>query len=128
MDHCLIWLRLSLVSLAVAVLLGAFGAHGLESQVTAERLATWQTAQYYHVMVSLIVLILVVASERWRVPLWSLRLLIAGGILFSGSLYVLVLADLAWLGAVTPIGGVLLIAGLFLAAIGCCRINHPPSS
>lgn len=127
MDHRLTWLRLSMVSLALAIVLGAFGVHGLESHVTAARLATWQTAQYYHVIVSIILLILAVASDRWRVPRWSLRLLVAGGLLFSGSLYVLVLADQSWLGAITPLGGMFLIAGLFLAAIGCCRINHPPS-
>lgn len=127
MDHRLTWLRLSMVSLALAIVLGAFGVHGLESHVTAARLTTWQTAQYYHVIVSIILLIFAVASDRWQVPRWSLRLLVAGGLLFSGSLYVLVLADQSWLGAITPLGGMFLIAGLFLAAIGCCRINHPPS-
>lgn len=121
------FVRLCFVSLALAMALGAFGAHGLASMVSPERLETWDTANRYHVWTSLILLCVCIARDQWRVPVWSVRLITAGGVIFAGSLYVLVLTGLSWFGAITPIGGIFLISGLFVAAIGCCRHNSPPS-
>ena len=94
---------------ALAVALGAFGAHGLEDRlVETGRVETWKTAAFYH-LVHAVVMLVLVGRSAWRPLPW---LLFAGGIaVFSGSLYLLCLTGLSWLGAITPIGGLLLIAG-----------------
>jgi uncharacterized membrane protein YgdD (TMEM256/DUF423 family) len=101
---------------ALAVGLGAFGAHGLEEfLVRSGRLDTWHTAVFYHLVHAVAMLVLVLAPD-WRPRPWSL---FAGGVtVFSGSLYLLCLTQAGWLGAVTPIGGVLLIAGWVWLAVG----------
>ena len=98
---------------AVAVALGAFGAHGLEGAVTPERLETWRTGAQYHLAHALAgVAAGVLAALRGSAAAhWAGRLFLAGIALFSGSLYALVLLDLPVLGAVTPLGGVAFIAG-----------------
>ena len=96
---------------ALAVALGAFGAHGLEGVVTAERLATWRTGATYHLAHSVAAALAgLVATQRAR-ALWAGRLFLLGVVLFSGSLYALVLLDLPLLGAVAPLGGLSFIAG-----------------
>ncbi len=105
------------VSGGVAVAAGAFGAHALRALVTPERLETWRTGASYH---QLHAVLGVVAALWGRESLWARRaavLFLVGTVLFAGSLYALVLLDVAWLGAVTPLGGVAFIAGwLALAA------------
>lgn len=105
--------RASAVLGALAVGLGAFGAHGLETYLTETgRTGTWETAVLYH-LVHAAVLLLLSLMRPWRPEAWiSLAL---GLVIFSGSLYILCLSQQTWLGAITPIGGLLLIAGwLFL--------------
>ena len=82
---------------AIAVAAGAFGAHGLEGHVTPERLATWKTGASYHLVHAAVLYALTLGKPN---P-WSFRLFTAGIVLFSGSLYLLVLLDKPWLGAVT---------------------------
>lgn len=106
---------------ALAVVLGAFGAHGLKDAVTPEHLAIWETAARYHLIHA--VLLVVVAGRPERTNRWTYPLILTGTAVFAGSLYLMVglgalLGDttpaaqqLRLLGAVTPIGGVLLIAG-----------------
>ncbi|NBD38594.1 MAG: DUF423 domain-containing protein [Verrucomicrobia bacterium] len=102
-------LRISAVAGAVAVGLGAFGAHGLEDFLTESgRRETWNTAVLYH-MVHSVVLLLLAMAATWRPKTWGL--VFAGIALFAGSLYLLCLTQATWLGAVTPVGGLLLIAG-----------------
>ncbi len=110
----------------LGVVLGAFGAHTLESRVMPERLEVFETGVRYQMYHALGLLILAWVYSEW--PAWQLAwsgyLLIAGILVFSGSLYLLVLTDTPWLGAVTPIGGLSLIAGwiFFLwAAVGGVR-------
>ncbi|WP_462329048.1 DUF423 domain-containing protein [Thiohalocapsa halophila] len=106
----------------VAVLFGAFGAHGLESKVSAERLAVWETgAQYlgWHATTLLAVALLGAhhSGTLLRVAGWALAL---GAAVFSGSLFLLVLTDTPAWGAVTPFGGLALAVGwgaLALAAV-----------
>lgn len=107
--------------LALGVLLGAFGAHGLEGQVTPERLDTWNTAALYHLVNSAGLTSLGVLNEvsPERVRRGALHLLTAGILIFSGSLYALVLLDIGWLGAITPFGGIsLVIAWLWIGLEG----------
>ena len=106
--------------LALAVALGAFGAHGLKSQLSNDMIQTYKTGvdyHFYHALGLLLIGILAVSfpSELMK---WSAILLTAGIILLSGSLYVLAVSGIKWLGAITPIGGLSFIAGwvlLFLA-------------
>jgi uncharacterized membrane protein YgdD (TMEM256/DUF423 family) len=108
---------------ALAVALGAFGAHAPERWVTAERLETWDTAVRYHFFHALGMAVLALWRDRSEDP-WvraASVLLLAGIGIFSGSLYLLVLLDVAWLGAITPIGGVFLISGWLLSAAAVLR-------
>jgi uncharacterized membrane protein YgdD (TMEM256/DUF423 family) len=115
------WIMVAAVSGALAVMAGAFGAHGLRARATAEQLSAWTTASQYHLLHSVVLLALALfaASTAKSVTLPA-ALLSAGVVLFSGSIYLLVLSEMRWLGPVTPIGGLLLIAG-WLAMLGLLR-------
>jgi uncharacterized membrane protein YgdD (TMEM256/DUF423 family) len=110
---------------ALAVGLGAFGAHALEARLSADAVATFETAvryQFYHVVGLLAV---VVAIDRWpaaqRLSVWSGWLFVVGMVIFSGSLYLLVATGIRWLGAITPIGGVAFIVGWIMLAVSAWR-------
>jgi uncharacterized membrane protein YgdD (TMEM256/DUF423 family) len=106
----------------LGIALGAFGAHGLRERLTPDLLAVWKTAveyQFYHALALLLVGLL--ASQRPSIALTNAGICFALGVLiFSGSLYTLALSGQRWLGAITPIGGLLFLAGwalLFWAAL-----------
>ena len=104
---------------AIAVMAGAFGAHTLAELVTPKRLETFETAaryQMYHALGLLAVGWLIEQRSELKQLRWVGLLFIVGIGLFSGSLYVLVLTDTGWLGAITPFGGVAFIAGWLLLA------------
>lgn len=108
------------VFLALAVAIGAFGAHGLKSHISTEMLQVYKTGVEYHFYHALgLLLVGVLAYIMPSVYLkWSAIFLSAGIILFSGSLYVLAISGIKWLGAITPLGGLSFIAGwimLFIA-------------
>ena len=102
------------------MVLGAFGAHALKAQLSAEALSIWQTAVQYHFWHALALLAVALAgSGPWfKVSAW---LLIAGLFLFSGSLYALALGAPRELGMVTPLGGVALILGWLAFAVAAIR-------
>lgn len=117
-------LLLAACSGAVAVALGAFGAHGLKRRLGTDMLAVWETAVQYHLLHTL---------ALFGVGLWLLQrpgsgaatgglLFAVGTLLFSGSLYMLALGGPRWLGPVTPLGGVCLIAGWLVLAWSAWRI------
>jgi uncharacterized membrane protein YgdD (TMEM256/DUF423 family) len=114
-------MRTGLWLLALAVIFGAFGAHGLKAMVTPDRLETWDTAVRYHAWMSLV--LVATGSASFQFSNWAYRLIIAGLLVFSGSLYLLVLLDISVLGAITPIGGFLMIAGIVIAAITCRKAD-----
>ncbi|MDZ4699370.1 MAG: DUF423 domain-containing protein [Rhodothermales bacterium] len=102
----------------VAVMAGAFGAHGLRDLVTPERLATFETAArylMYHGLALVVVGWMMTTMPRTGLT-WTARLFLAGSALFSGSLFALVLFDWPALGIVTPLGGVAFIAGWLVLA------------
>lgn len=103
---------------AAGVGLGAFGAHGLRAVMEPAMLANWETGVRYHMYAALALLALGLRPEQRRAPWFVL----AGAVVFAGSLYVMALTGARWLGAITPIGGVLLIAGLLLAAVDVRRV------
>jgi uncharacterized membrane protein YgdD (TMEM256/DUF423 family) len=93
----------------LGVALGAFGAHGLhELLVKNQRLDTWETAVFYHLVHAVVLLSLSWGSHLPRI---TARLFIAGIIVFSGTLYILALTNIRWLGAITPLGGLALLGG-----------------
>jgi len=96
--------------MATGVALGAFGAHGLDGRVDADLLSTWRTASDYHQMGALGLLALGIRPLPPALSRPGL-LIAAGTLIFSGSLYALVLTELRWLGALTPLGGLSLIVG-----------------
>ncbi|MBI2218861.1 MAG: DUF423 domain-containing protein [Candidatus Rokubacteria bacterium] len=106
------------LSAGLAVVLGAFAAHGLRGRLPADLLATFETGARYHMYHALALFAVAWASGRW--PSASLTaagwLFLAGTALFSGSLYVLAVTGQRWLGAITPFGGVAFIAGWLLLA------------
>ena len=97
---------------------GAFGAHTLEQYVTPERLQVFETGVRYQMYHALALLFAGWAVGQWpgRKVRWSGYLFVGGMVLFSGSLYLLVLTGTSWLGAITPLGGVAFLAGWFLLA------------
>jgi uncharacterized membrane protein YgdD (TMEM256/DUF423 family) len=106
------WITIAAVSGALAVVAGAFGAHGLQARVGAEQVASWTTASQYHLVHSLVLLALALyAAQSGKSITWPGWLFTAGIVLFSGSIYGLVLTSAKWLGPVTPLGGLSLIAG-----------------
>ncbi len=111
----LLMARMGLIALTLAVICGAFGAHALESKVTEDRLETWETAVRYHAWMSLLMVGLGLSS--FKVSSWGFWLVCSGVLIFSGSLYGLVLLNLGVLGTVAPVGGALMVAGLLLSAI-----------
>ena len=111
----LLMTRTGLVALILAIICGAFGAHGLESIATEDRLETWETAVRYHAWMSLLMVGFGVSS--FKMSSWGFWLVCSGVLIFSGSLYGLVLLDLGVLGAVAPVGGAFMIAGLLLSTI-----------
>lgn len=98
---------------ALAVGSGAFGAHALKSRLAPDMLAVWQTASHYHLVHAVALVALAVGAKD---PGRSWNVLLAGGVLFSGSLYALALSGIRGLGAITPIGGALLVLGWSLLA------------
>lgn len=108
------------VLLALAVAIGAFGAHGLKAHLSQEMLQAYRTGVEYHFYHALGLLLIGVLSVLYPSNLlnWSAFLLTLGIILFSGSLYLMAITGIKWLGAITPIGGLSFIAGwvfLFLS-------------
>jgi uncharacterized membrane protein YgdD (TMEM256/DUF423 family) len=113
------------INAALVVMLGAFGALGLQTKISAEMLAVYQTGVHYHLFhaLGLLVVGLVATQIADSTYLkWSGWLMLAGIVLFSGSLYVLNISGLRRLGMVTPTGGI-----AFYPDLGAIRHRHPES-
>ena len=98
----------------IGVLLGAFGAHALAAKLSADMQAIWHTAvqyQFYHALALLAVGVLARQGMAGASVTTATVCFALGTLIFSGSLYVLAFSGIRWLGAITPIGGVLLIVG-----------------
>lgn len=98
----------------LAVVLGAFGAHGLKDLLASHQMAgIWEKAVFYHFIHAVVLFVLAFRSSGIGGPWWSFLI---GIILFSGSLYLLALTQWKWFGAITPLGGLSFLAGwLWLA-------------
>lgn len=102
-------IRMAAILGALAVGLGAFGAHGLKDVLARNGTAAiWQTAVFYHFIHAVMLYVLADRTGRSAGPWLSF---LVGILIFSGSLYTLALTNIRWLGAITPLGGVSFIVG-----------------
>jgi uncharacterized membrane protein YgdD (TMEM256/DUF423 family) len=103
--------RIAAATGLLAVALGAFGAHGLKNLLAQNGTAAiWETAVFYHLIHAVMLFVL---AERKVFPAFTWWSFLAGILIFSGSLYLLAVTNLRWLGAVTPVGGFGLLMGWF---------------
>ena len=117
------WVRVGAVAMFLAVALGAFGAHGLRQRLAPEMLAVFEVGVRYHVYHALALFAVAWVADRnpgglAQVSGWAFVL---GILVFSGSLYLLSVTGVRWLGAITPIGGVAFLAGWVLLVLASSR-------
>jgi len=112
------------IGAALAIALGAFGAHGLKDIVEERMLANFETGVRYHMYSALGIMLIALASKLVasdkKMSLGALLVTI-GTCIFSGSLYVMALTGLTILGAITPIGGVLMIVGWVIVVVSILK-------
>ncbi len=143
------YVAIALCMMAIAVALGAFGAHGLENKLNDHDMHTWDKATTYWVYVALAVLGVVgfiqnkggeyvengedvghkILGNKGRLFSGSLVLILLGAVIFSGTLWLVATSNLTWpflrkLGMITPIGGVLMIAGFCISAYRIWKMNR----
>jgi uncharacterized membrane protein YgdD (TMEM256/DUF423 family) len=108
------------VSAAIAVALGAFGAHGLRGRLVPDMLSVFEIGVRYQMYHALALLGVALAYARWPTATIAAAgwLFVAGTLVFSGSLYLLAVSGQRWLGAITPLGGAALIVGWLALAWG----------
>jgi uncharacterized membrane protein YgdD (TMEM256/DUF423 family) len=120
------WSGVGAVLLGLAVILGAFGAHGLRGRLDDYSMDVYQKAVFYHFIHALGILIvpLFIRADVLTIPGGGLIcwLLFAGIVIFSGSLYLLAVTGVSWLGAITPIGGLSFIVAWGLLAFRLLRL------
>ena len=121
------WTATAAIMLALAVSIGAFGAHGLQGRLDAYSMGVYEKAVFYHFIhalgmlaVPLLVHAGLISSAAGK---WTGWLLLAGIVLFSGSLYLLAITGVRTLGAVTPFGGASFIAAWVTLAV-CALLSH----
>lgn len=114
------WTLTAAIALGLAVMLGAFGAHGLKERLDAYSMGVYEKAVFYHFVHALGLLIVSILPKvgvlKQPAATWVCSLLCAGILLFSGSLYVLAVSGIRSFGAVTPFGGLAFIAAWLLLA------------
>lgn len=118
--------QIAAMSAALAVVLGAFGAHGLKKTLSESMLIVYRTGVDYHLMHSLALLVVGILSLVLNENVWlkrSATLFIVGIVLFSGSLYFLSIGGPRWLGPITPLGGLSFIAGWLSLSVGISKSN-----
>ena len=121
-----LFLSLGAINALLVVLLGAFGAHALKARLSQEMMAVYQTGIQYHFYHA--VGLLIVGLVATQIPVtgwlkWSGWLMLAGIIIFSGSLYTLSLSGIRGFGAITPIGGVAFIIAWALFAVAVLKAH-----
>ena len=123
MERHIIWIIIGSALAALAVAIGAFGAHGLKSRVSADDLVIFETGVRYQMNHSLALILLGLIGVNFQSNIVQLPaiLFLAGIIIFSGTLYLIPLTGLRWFGAITPIGGTALILGWIVLIFNLIR-------
>jgi uncharacterized membrane protein YgdD (TMEM256/DUF423 family) len=119
-----LFIVLGSLSGALAVVLGAFGAHSLRASMSSDLLNTFETGVRYQMYHALALFAVAFAVSRYGPSILltaSGWLFLAGTLIFSGSLYLLAVTNRKWLGAITPLGGIAFIAGWLCLAFGVWR-------
>jgi uncharacterized membrane protein YgdD (TMEM256/DUF423 family) len=118
-----IFFALGALSAFLAVAAGAFGAHALKSRLTADMLAVFDVGVRYQMYHAFALIACAWAATKWPGSLVNASgwLFVAGTIVFSGSLYVLSLSGVRWLGAMTPFGGLAFLAGWICLAVAALK-------
>jgi uncharacterized membrane protein YgdD (TMEM256/DUF423 family) len=123
------WTATGAIGLALAVILGAFGAHGLRTRLDAYSMSVYERAVFYHFIHALGLLVVSILPRLGIVSLtagsWVCALLLTGVVIFSGSLYLLAVTGIRGLGAITPIGGLSFTAAWVLLAIALLQQAKP---
>ena len=114
------FLFISALLAGLAVIMGAFGAHALRDLLSADMRAVYQTAVHYHMWhalgLGLVALVQQQLPQSKKLD-WAGWLMLAGILLFSGSLYLLAISGLKWLGMITPLGGIAFIVAWILLSM-----------
>ena len=107
------YLVVAATSAMLAVVLGAFAAHGLKSTLSESMFSVFQTGVQYQFIhsIGIILLVLLYRQQAQVTLVWSAGFMLAGIVLFSGSLYALALTEIRWFGPITPVGGLCFIIG-----------------
>lgn len=119
-----LFVSLGSINAFIAVALGAFGAHGLKGRLSEEMLTIFETGVQYHFYHALgLIAVGLIATHLPESSLlrWSGWLMTVGILIFSGSLYILSISGVRWLGAVTPLGGTAFLAAWVLLAVAVLR-------
>lgn len=119
-----LFIALGSINAALAVILGAFGAHILKTRLSPEMLTVYHVGSQYHFYHAIgMLLIGLLASQLHNDGMLQLSgfLMLAGIVLFSGSLYLLAVTGVTWLGAVAPLGGLAFIAAWVVLALTALR-------
>lgn len=117
------WILIGAILAGLGVAAGAFGAHALDGHVSLDRIEVFATGARYQLAHGIVLLFVGLAAgrapdSRWTAAGW---LFTVGSVVFAGSLYLLVLTDTPWLGAVTPLGGACFLAGWVAVALAAIR-------
>ena len=121
------FLFLGAISALIGVGMGAFGAHGLKAILSPDMLTVYQTGVTYQMWHALGLISIALISQQVpesKLLSWAGWLMFIGILLFSGSLYLMVLLNLKWLGMITPLGGVSFITAWVLIAIFAVQNQH----
>src|SRR5579884_3271373 len=121
------WIATGALLMALAVGMGAFGAHGLRNRLDAYSMSVYEKAVFYHFINALGILLIAVLGRAGGITIGGKArggcLLLIGIIIFSGSLYALALSGIRILGAITPIGGLAFIGGWLVLAYEAWRVQ-----
>ena len=118
------WVGVGASVCALAVLAGAFGAHGLKARLDPGALELWETAARYFMYSGFGLIAVGLAGQALGKPLTAAGgSLLIGSLVFSGTVAILALGGPRWLGAITPIGGLLMIVGFVLLALAAFRTS-----
>lgn len=120
-----VFLILGALNALLSIALGAFGAHGLEGKLSEHMMDVYRKAVQYHMMHSLGLIFVALLTERLsgtNLIHWAGWVMLAGIVIFSGSLYVLSMTGITALGAITPIGGIAFLISWFFIILAAIKV------